>query len=171
MSYFVLGGIEVPIECFADFNQSYEGLTAAGILRMSDGTGIKQTAWNDKIKIQTSGNGWAPVGLTGLDFEQSMLFKCAIPRAIDDATINITLPTTRRTDINFTPLGFAVVNNSLVETTINIVSNDATLGAVSGATAYRVHYWPELTVFVTEPPENWARSGNSFDWSFEAEQV
>jgi len=171
MSYFVLDNIEVPIECFEGFNQSYEELTASGIIRMSDGTAIKQTAWKGKIKIQTSGNGWAPVGLTGLDYENSMLFKCAIPRAIDDATVNITLPAARRSDSGYTPIGFAVVNNELVETTINIVTNAATLGVVAGATAYRVHYWPELTVFVKEPPENWDRSGNSFGWSFEAEQV
>jgi len=170
--YFSLGGIDVPIECFADFEQSYDVLTSSSILRMSDGSAIKQTAWGGKLKINTSGSGWAPLGFTGLNFENPLLFKCAKPRALDGATEIITLPAARRTDSGYTPIGFAVVDNELVETPIDsLVANVATLITVANATAYRVHYWPEISVFVKEPAENWNKSGNSHGWSFEAEEV
>ena len=75
MIYFQLGGVSVPIECFSTFSQTYEPLQASNILRMSDGSAVKQTAWTDKLKINTTGTGWAPVGLTGLNFENALLLK------------------------------------------------------------------------------------------------
>lgn len=170
MSYFILGGITVPVECFAEFDQSYEPLERTSIRRMSDGTGRKQTAWDGKLIVKTSGSGWAPLGLSGLDYQNPLLFSCADPRSITAASNIITIPAERRTDAGYTPIGFAIVNNELVETSLSLATNTATLGIVSGATAYRVHYWPEITVLVKQPLENWNKSGNAHGWSFDAEQ-
>lgn len=175
MSYFELGGIQIPVECFSDFNQNYEELLggASSLLRMSDGSLVKQTAWNGnkKLKVVTSGSGWAPLGLGGLNFASSLLLKCANPLAITDASNVILLPPDRRTDTDYIPIGFAVVNEQLIETPLVLSVDTATLDVVANATAYRVHYWPEITVFVKEPPEDWSKSGNSHGWSFEAEEI
>ena len=55
----------------------------------------------------------------------------------------------------------------------SVVDNGATvdLGAVAGATLYRVYYWPEIVVFSDEPSENTNVHGAEYSWSLSAEQV
>lgn len=169
MSHITIGGITIPIESIKDFNQRYEPLGATSILRMADGSGVEQTAWTGKLKVVTSGSGWVPTGLDALG-KGEHLFKCGVHRAIQTASNVIVLPSARRTDADFIPLGFAVVDNKLVETDISISGDTATLTAVADATGYRVHYWPELTVFIRDVPESWQQSTNTHSWSFEAEE-
>lgn len=175
MKYLVLGGINVPIDSYAQFSQSYDELLeeSSSIIRMSDGQAIKQTGWNGnkKLKITTSGNGWAPLALNSLDFKSSMVIKCANPRALTDLSNVIAVPAARRSDQDYTPIGFAIVDNELVITSLVMAGDTATLAVVENASAYRVHYFPELTVFVKTPPESWQMESNTHPWSFVAEEV
>ena len=175
MSYLVLGGIAVPIDCFAKFDQRYEELlgAASALLRMMDGSLFKQTGWNGnkKLKVITTGEGWAPLALTALDFSNPLVLKCANPRSITNASNVISVPAARRSDADYLPVGLAIVNQQLVETPLVLIGDTATLTIVENATAYRVNYWPEINVFINEPPEGWNKSSNSHSWSFEALEI
>ena len=169
--FFELDGVSVPIQANLDFDQKYERVEAATLLRMSDGTGVKQTAWSGKIKTVLSGVGWVPAGLYGLDYSQSMLLKCAAARSIVSASNVITVPAERRSDTGFEVTGYAVVGGEYVESAVNVVTNTATVATVAGATHYGVNYYPEITVYASEPSTEGDLSGANYTWSLEAEQL
>lgn len=170
---FVVGTAEQPISAIAGFSQTYEVLAASASDRMGDGSLDTATYWSGKLRTVISGDGWTPPVLLGLNFDSNLTLKCGAPIAVQDATTSVTLPAARRTDAGHTPVGFAIVGGELVATTISsIVSNVATLASVSGASAYVVWYWPELTVQVTERPRQDTATGAAVHrWSLTAEEV
>jgi hypothetical protein len=136
---------------------------------MSDGTGVKQTAWTGKILSRIRGKGWVPHGLHALDYSASMELSCIAQRSITSASNVIVIPAARRSDL--APTGFAVVADQLVSTSISIATNTATLGTVSGSTFYCVYYYPKITVFAKLPTENNTHTSAEYDWELVCEQV
>ena len=165
---FQLDGLIFPDVAKKDFNQTYEPLGGRTVHRMGDGTAALQQSFS-KIKTVLTGQGWTPGGLDNLDYTQAMLLKCAAPR-IQTSTSNImTIPADRRSDGDFVPIGFAVVDGVQVETTIGIVVDLATLGVVSGASSYQVQYYPEITVYA-EFDESSDLSNANYNWTLTCEE-
>lgn len=166
-----IDSIVIPIEALGEFSQDYEEINAQKINRTADGGGILRRLYGGKVKTIINARGWAPSTFDGIDLSAAVAIKCAMPRSVDGATVAITIPANRRSDSGHIPQGWAVVDGLFVETTvISIVANVATLTAVSGATAYRATYYPEISALVT----SYRGRGNTaatFEWSMEAEEV
>lgn len=172
---FELGGVAISYEAGdGRVLQSYDDATRRSLMEMGDGSLVSRTyaGTSGKINTRISGNSaWAAAPLSGLDYSSAMTLKCAEPRAIHGATVSITIPSARRIDTGYTPRGYAVVGGSLVETTITgIVSNVCTLTAVSGATGYEVHYWPEITVHA-KFTESLASDTAHYAWALECREA
>lgn len=170
MSNFILGGITIFTESILNFNQDYEEDFASTLLIMADGSGVPQNAWGGKIKTTLSGSGWIPLGLDGLNFNTTLELSCAAFKAINSASNVITLPAARRSDIALTAL--ALVGGKKVPTSVSISTNTATLGVVSGASAYQVWYQPKINVYVTQRPKlTQDIQKMNFGWTFSAREV
>lgn len=164
-----IGGIAVPIDAKHQVDQDYEDIRASTTHRMKNGSAVRQQRWS-KIRTTIRGSGWTPVGLSGLDYSQPMMLKCIGERAVAGATTTITLPGGYRTDGDYAPRGYAIVGDELEETSISVTGGVATLGTVSGAAAYHVIYYPEITVYA-EFNDSFSLSSADFDWALECEEV
>lgn len=156
MSYPTLkiGGIELPLRTLTDgFSQTYDELAGVSARRTLGGSLLPQRAWpldrNFKLATTISGGGRLPAPLDHLDRGDTVEIECAEPRHISGTTTAITLPAGRRSGGIYAPKGYALVDGELVATSISIVGNAATLGAVSGAQHYEVRYWPKFTGILT----------------------
>lgn len=152
-----LGSVVVPQRAGVDLSVTMTPLEGSSTARMSSGALRKVTIWQGKHKVSVRGNGRLPPGLAPelLDYTASMTLKSPSPRAIYGSSNVITVPAARRTDLSAEVIGVAVLAGfEAVETTVSsLVSNVATLAAVSGAVFYQALYFPQLTVIVPEPPE------------------
>lgn len=164
-----IGGLVIPVEAAGDIEQTFESIGGSALSRMMDGAAKKQTHWR-KLATRISGSGWAPPGLAGLDYSSQLVLKSCASRAVESTSNVIAVPAARRTDSGYAPTGFAVVGGRYVSTTLSLVSNTATLAAVSGAQAYGVRYWPQLTVYAEFSESNRAM-GASWSWQITAEEV
>ena len=167
---FTLGGVRVPIHAALDFRQSYESIGGYSTRRMTDGTLVKQGQWL-KLKTTIQANGWIPAGLDGLDYSQSLVMQCVSPKSIVSASNVMTLPAARRADSGYDPAGWALVAGEWVSTPVNLVVNTATLTIVSGATQYRVMFYPEISVLADPPRQAGDMSGAQYSWQLTAEEV
>lgn len=170
---FKIDGNVYPVESRLEFSQSYAPINGSSIVRMLDGSAIKQRNWI-KISTSLSGSGWVPPGLDneGMDYCAEHVLSCAAQRSIVSATNVIVIPSERRTDSGYEPVGFAIVKERQVSTPISISVDTVTLDTVPDATGYQVIYWPEITVLFSEPPQvETDISGAAVSWSLEAEQV
>lgn len=166
----ILGGIKVSYDASHSISQDYEPMASESILRMANGTGVKQTIWSGKTKIITRGQGRFPPGLRGLDYSASMVLECVTPVAIDSVSNVITVPSARRSDIDL--MGLALIDGRSVHAGVSLSGNTATLNTVSGAAAYQVLYFPKFTVFASRPTENnSARQWGQHGWNLVCEEV
>ena len=172
MKDFELGGVEVPLEAGHTFSQEYQSKRRSTTYLMGDGSSTRQTLAGtaDKLVTTIKGSGWSPLGIAGLDYTSSMTLKCAEPRSVTETDVSIDIPSARRTDTGYDPVGFAIVSGELVSTSIGIAGNTATLGAVSGATAYIVQYHPQITVLATFT-EGMDANASSYSWEIIAEEI
>lgn len=164
-----IGGLVFPIDSKHSIEQSYEDVTAQTTHRMMDGTARRQQRWT-KLKTTISGSGWVPAGISALDKSQSHLIKCLGERSIIGAS-PITIPGGYRTDGDYAPRGFGYVAGEMVETAVADASGVITLTAVTGATAYQVIYYPEITAYITSYDDNFSLDSAEFGWSIECEEV
>ncbi len=165
----IIGGLRIGLDAAYGLTQDYETISGSSVLRMLDGTGIKQTHWQ-KLRTRISGRGRYPPGLDGLDYSVPMQIACAAPRAITSASNVITIPSTRRTD--WTPAGYAIVRGRVVRVSVSVAGNTATVALTAGADAYQVIYWPILTVLASPPQITFdARSPDQSIWAIEAEEA
>ncbi|MET0047472.1 MAG: hypothetical protein ABW066_06795 [Sedimenticola sp.] len=154
MISFSIGGITIPVEAGnGTIEQTYEDVSRSTTHEMGDGSLIKQTYVGAGKKLRTTISGseaWVPPCFGGLDFDAPQLLKCSTPRAIHGAGRIITVPAARRSDAGYTPKGYAIKNDVVIETGVeSIVGDTVTLDTVTGAEGYVVHYWPEITVYAT----------------------
>ena len=167
----VVDGVTVPVWASLDIRQELEPLEGAASGRLRDGAAYKRKRWGGKRRTVITGGGNAPSGLQAIDTDTSFEIWCIVPVAINSATAGpITLPTARRSDAGSEPHGFAIVDGAMVPTTCNVVGDDATLGAVSGASSYQVRYFPVLTV-IGGPVEEDLQRATGFGWQLTAEEV
>lgn len=165
-----LNSVEIGFDSSHSISQQYAPIEATTVLRMSDGSALKQTAYSGKTRITTSGTGRNPLPTDGLNYASQIAMKCVDPVTEYSASNTITLPASRRSDVD--SIGFAVVNGRSVRTSISISGNTATLTTVAGATGYEVIYYPTFNVFIKKPQTgSTTRTLNSRSWSFEAVEV
>jgi hypothetical protein len=150
----IIGGIEIPRYANSEgFSQTYDELAGISARRTLGGTLLPQRSWpltrNFLWSTTISGVGSLPAGIDQLDRGVAYEVECAEVRHISGGTHVITLPAGRRSGGIYAPRGFALVSGLLVETSIAIVGDVATLGVVSGAQHYRVSYWPKFTGVLT----------------------
>ena len=163
-----LGGIAIYVQSGYELTQSYEDYEGSEVMRMLEGTGIKQTHWG-KLRTTITGIGLLPNAINQLDFSASHTLKCAVARAVMDVDETVTLPTARRTDID--PCAQAVLpDGTMVGTPVVVVDDIATWTTVATAIRYQVWYWPQVTVFA-KFTENVDRDKAEWTWTLEAEEV
>lgn len=170
---FQLGAFVMPLVAGFDVDQSYENIGGESIFRAISGTGIKQMTYS-KTRVKTSGSGWIPSGLEALDYSAQMVLKCIVPKGVPAvfATRQATLPAARRSDTGFVPFGTAIfADGRHVTTPATMAGNVATLTAVTGAVAYQVNYFPQLTVWAMKPNGSGTLSDASYQWELIAEEV
>ena len=169
MNEFWLGGIKVIEHASLSFNQAYSSKRVSTDHQMGDGGTIRQTliGTENKLRTQINGWGWMPLNLAGLDYSQPMLLKCFDPRIVAGASETITLPAARRSDAGYTPIGYAMVGDEEILTTIDNITDDvATLVTMPGATSYHVQYVPEITVLATLT-ENYQSEPDRYYWTLD----
>ena len=167
---FVIGEIRIPLKAGLEFTQTYEPIGGTSTLRTQSGKAIKQTHFN-KLKTVLSGRGWVPAGLDGLDYSQPLLLKCVAPRSISSLNSSITIPTARRSDTGFEPIGYVLVGGELIQTSLNLSADIATLDPIPGAISYQVQYYPEIMVFAGPPQIQNNVYGAEFSWTLTCEEV
>jgi hypothetical protein len=165
---FELGGVVVPMHAALGLQQRIESAGGSASFRLARGALIKQTVW-DKLRVTLTGEGWCPVGLGGLDYSQSMTLKCGLPESITGGAV-VTLPAARRTDTGFLPFARAHTPTGWQQTAVSIAGNVATCTAVSGAVAYSVWYYPQLTVFANPPSVEFDGAGAAVAWEIVCEE-
>jgi hypothetical protein len=170
MSTLELGAAVVPVHAGLALTQSLTTFGGYSTLRLLSGSARKQTQWQ-KLRVEIAGTGWIPPALQGLDYTAALTLKCPFPRGVLGATVTIAVPSARRTDTGYTPLGFGFTAGAWVATTISITDHVATLGSVSGATQYRVLYWPQISVFADPPQEAIDGARGEWRWTLRAEEA
>lgn len=168
-----LGNVAIQTVSGLTIDQQYEQFGGETILRMISGRGVKQQTYN-KLRVTTRGTGWAPSGLESLDYSTQMVLKCIVPRSIPAvlATRQATLPAGRRSDDKYLPFAHAFLSDgSRVLAAVTLVGHVATCAAVAGAIAYRVMYYPQLTVWALKPSESGSVADASYQWELVAEEI
>lgn len=169
-SELVIGGIVVPLHARMDWAQTYQPIGGVHFMRMQSGAAHKQRHWR-KWGTTITASGTLPPGLYGLDYDSSMVMKCAGYRAISGTGLSYTLPSARRSDSGFEPVAYAMVGRMWVPTAVVLSVDEATVTPVSGAIQYRVMWWPEMTVYCEPPQEDHEINGAVFGWVLEAEEA
>lgn len=167
---FEIGGIVVPIHAALDLQQRIEPVGGTSMLRLGLGAAVKQTVWR-KHRVTLSASGWCPPGLGALDWDSPLTLKCGLPESMTTATTSATLPAGRRTDAGYEPFARAHTAQGWQDTTVSIVGNAATITAVSGAVAYQVWYWPQLSVYAEPPAQDFDQSTAQASWELVCEEA
>ena len=167
---FELGGIVVPIHAALDLQQRIEPIGGTSLLRLGLGAAVKQTAWR-KRRVTLSASGWCPPGMGALNWDSSMTLKCGLPESITTGSTSTTLPAGRRTDAGYEPFARAHLANEWRDTPCSLAGNVATITAVSGAVAYQVWYWPQMTVYAEPPIETFDQATGQASWELVAEEA
>lgn len=172
MKLLKIGAIEIPQHATLDLDQTYEPIGGETIHRTVSGLGVKQTTWR-KTRTTISGGGWSPPGLDAIDYTQQQVIACITPRSVNaDINREALLPVARRADTGYLPWGVAFMpDGGRVETPVLIISNVATLDAVTNAIGYQALYYPLLTCWAMRPNESGSRGDASYRWELVAEEV
>lgn len=169
----LVDGMILPQISALDVEQQYEMLATETILRAVNGRGIKQMTYG-KLRVTTSGSGWLPLGLDGIDYSITHVLGCVTPKRVpaNFAARAAILPAARRSDSGFTPFGTALVGGGqAISTPVTMVGNVATCAAVAGAIDYMVSYYPAPTVWLMRPHESGNQADASYRWELVAEEV
>ena len=171
---FELGGVVVPLTAALGLQQSISRVSGGSSTRRTmNGTAIHQANWR-KLAINLSGDGWAPLGIGALDYDDpaGLTLKCGLPCAVRSQSNVIALPVKRRTDAGYEPFARAhLADGREVDTPLSIVSHTATLTTVAGAIGYAVWYFPQLVVIAAEPEETFDGAGAASSWQLTAEEL
>jgi hypothetical protein len=164
----IIGGVTIGLDASYQISQTYENIGGRSLRRKLNGSGALQSNWS-KVRTVIKGSGHFPEGLSGLDYTASISISCMAPKSIWSATTTIVLPAARRSD--WYPHAYAVVGDRTVETSLTIVTNTATLTAVSGATGYLCAYYPTMTVYAEPPSLEFNGRGVVTGWTFTGEEA
>lgn len=142
MPHIKLGGVELTLHSGAP-SESEDPIGGDSVVRMSDGTGVPMSHWS-KMSGSISGTGFAPPGLSGLDFRQPQELRTTQVSNISGDGPEFELTSTPRDDV--APWAFAKVGKELVEVACSYDAGVATVDEVPGAEFYQVWWYPVYTV-------------------------
>lgn len=160
-----IGGIVVPLHAGAP-EVSYTPAGGYADLTMSDGRPLRMRHWKKEI-ITVSGSGWVGTGLDALDWDAQHLLLCPVPKRITVAGLSATLTSDARPDVPVTV--HALLGDEWVPTTHTRTGRAVTITPVSGATGYSVSWYPQFTVLVTPPTDQYA--GAEAQWQLICREV
>jgi hypothetical protein len=161
--------IEIRSLSSVDYRETHEIIGGFHTRRMQSGTLDVQQHWS-KLRVQMSGLGWIPIGLSALAFPSSGILKCGAPVAIQSASNIINLPSARRSEPSYLPIGFGLVGNQRISTPVTMDGDQATLTIVPPDNEYMVWYWPEITATAFPPRQQFDRGLGQWTWSMSLEE-
>lgn len=77
----IVGGVEVSIIAYLDFDQSIEEIGGSSTRRMASGELSKMTRWR-RHRITLSAGGWLPAALGGVDYGSAFVIELPVPVAL-----------------------------------------------------------------------------------------
>ncbi|MCP4342122.1 MAG: hypothetical protein GY799_25370 [Desulfobulbaceae bacterium] len=164
-----IGGIPYGSRETIDLAQSYSTVEGGRrYVRTADGKLITQCFWS-KLKTIISGGGWIPPGMDSLEEGADYAVKCLVPRTVSSATVAVTIPAGRRSDIDLDYT--AMVDDTCTAGTASIATNDVTFTAPVGAQSYRVGYVPELTMRLVKKTMSGQAWSANWAWTLEFEEA
>jgi len=167
---FAIGTAIIEVPQALQFSQTYEEFGGVNTLRMADGSAVRQSNWS-KLRTTLSGEGFVPPGLAGVAWKTQQTLKCGVKRSLQSPSNVIALPAARRTDAGYEPNGYALKDGMWLPSSVSVVTNTATVTAVTGATAYMVEYYPQFTAFIEPPQADFNRTTGTYRWTINAEEV
>ncbi|MCP3849776.1 MAG: hypothetical protein GY694_06000 [Gammaproteobacteria bacterium] len=165
----IIDGIEVTFRSSLELKQTYSPVNNGTLLRMADGTAIKQTpAWG-KLRTEITSSGWLPDGLSDVDFNDSVIVDCVANRSITSDSNAIAIPGTPRPDLD--PWGVALVNDKWVDVGSSFAGGTLTIDVTAGATKYQARWMPRLTLFCNGIETETDNSEAVYSWTLSGEEV
>ena len=164
----IIDGIEITTLSSLNLKQTYSQVSNGTLLRMMDGTGVKQKAWG-KVETTIAGNGWIPDGMTGIDFDNEVVVDCIANRSITSTNNVIAIPGSVRADVE--PWAIAFVDGDWVSVGSSFVGGTLTVDVTPGATIYQARWMPSMIMFFDEPETETDRQDNVFSWSLSGQEV
>jgi hypothetical protein len=144
-----------------NYTQEIAPLGGFEILRMLDGSALKQTNWV-KHSVTLSGNGGIPLGMHDLDWAKVITLWCGATRAIVRNTNNFTLPA-HRTDTGYEPFVLKYLPSDGLWVPL------ATNGVAS---KYMCQYYPILQCLFEPPSESQTfDSDSNVSWTLNGEEI
>lgn len=143
------------------YTQDIEPLGGYELLRMMDGSGLKQTNWV-KRRVTLSGQGGIPMGMHDLDWAKPITLHCGATVAMVRNTNSFTLPN-HRVDEGYEPkvLKYLPSQGIWVPESANGV-----------ASKYMCQYYPIIQCFFDPPSESQTfDSDSNVSWTMVGEEV
>jgi hypothetical protein len=158
----------VQVEASTSLSQQYSPIGGYYVHRFMNGDGFKQSNWK-RTTTTITGNGYIADAMDGLDWDLPVEVWCIGERSLESTSNVIALPLYRE-DAPVT--GFAIVGGRITPSTVEVdVDGIATIAVVTGATRYKVIYFPILTVFMEEPDRGVDYHESDFSWTLRAEEI
>jgi len=165
----IIDGVEVTFISATELKQTYSPVNNGVILRMADGSAVKQTPSWGKLKTEITGSGWLPEGLSGVDFSSSVVVDCVAYRSITSSSNAIAISDTVRADTD--PTGEAYVNGQWQSVGSSWAAGTLTIDVTSGATLYQAKWFPRLTLYCDEPETETNLSDAEYSWKIYGEEA
>ncbi len=163
----MLGGVPLVLHAGAP-DESVEPIGGNTLLRMSDGTAVKQQHWA-KSAGTISGSGWMPPGLDGLDYTQPLeLRSTKVQNMVGDGP-EFSLTGTPRPDV--APWAQAMIGRDWVAVPCTYADGVVTVPPVEGATLYQASYLPVFSVFANKPGGSQSSATASHSWTINWEEA
>jgi hypothetical protein len=80
----IIGGVNVSVVSWLDFNQSIEPISGASVRRMTNGAAFKMGQWR-KYRISLSASGWVPPPLLAVNYDASFVIELPFPVSLNTA--------------------------------------------------------------------------------------
>lgn len=164
----LLGGVPITPHS-GPIRMRYEPFGGSSELRMSDGTGYKQTHWR-KTRIVASSSGLLDPALEHLDYSSALELWCVKPLSISGTALQYQLPPASKRRPDSDPWALAAVGERWLDADLVLVDDIATLTPVAGATVYRVAWLPRFQVYTDGVIADWDEAQGRYDWSLDARE-
>lgn len=163
----MLGGLPIVAHSGAP-EETIEPIGGNAVLRMSDGSAVKQQHWS-RMSGSISGQGFMPPGLDGLDYTQPLELRSTKVQNMVNASPTFVLIGTPRPDVE--PWAQALVGEQWVPTPSTFEDGQLTAVAVPGASLYQASWLPVYSVFGNKPSGSQSTGTAMHSWTFNWEEA
>lgn len=161
-----LGGVPIVIHARPD-SQTADSLGGEGVVRLSEGAGVKLTHWRKATGSISSSDSWMPPGLDGLDYSGPLELWLTIPECITQPGTTAEFACLPRDDV--APWVLALIGNEWVRTTSTYEASIVVATPVVGASLYAFYCMPKYMVLATKPGKS--MGGGVYGWTINWEEV